>query len=209
MGGAVKKEIDYVKLLGLFEEGILKQEMIDGEVYLLAPASDEHRLTQKNFSDIFNRYFRQNDRKCVAVFEKQLWINERNYYEPDLVVYCRDNNEKKGRRVPVIIIEVLSKSTQKKDTTVKLKKYAELGIEEYWTVDCKYRTVTIYKLNGDSGEYDLHESYAHLLDEDFSDIPEIRELQQADAILEFSPLSFPEMTVKLEEVFDFEALEYM
>jgi len=121
------------------------------------------------------------------------------------LIYCRDNNEKKGKRIPVIIIEVLSKSTWKKDMTIKMKKYAELEIEEYWIIDYRNQILAVYKLN--EYKYDLYETYYYLTDEELSPIPEVREEELNKAIKEFSPISFPEMTVFLEEVFSFEALD--
>jgi hypothetical protein len=53
--------------------------------------------------------------------------------------------------------------------------------------------------------YDKYESYVYYTEEDFCPIPEIREKQQAEVeiIKEFSPVSFSEMTILLEDVFYF------
>ena len=46
-------------------------------------------------------------------------------------------------------IEVLSPSTRRKDMTVKLNKYSEAGVREYWIVDIDNRKVIVYLLDGD------------------------------------------------------------
>ena len=181
------------------------EEMIDGKIYLMARPDSRHLIIQRNLSEIFRDYFKKNKRKCTAISEMQIYIDEYNYVEPDVLIYCIDNNKKKDRRIPVIIIEVLSPSTWKKDVTSKMQKYAEIGIEEYWTIDYLAKRINIYKLNGD--KYDFHESYYFFSEEDFSIVPKIRAKEEGEFIKEFSPISFPEMTILLEDVFNLEDLE--
>ena len=196
----MSERIDYNYIDDLFTK-----EVIDGKIYLMAAPDEKHLLVQKNICKIFDAYFEKNKKKCVAICEQQLYVNVKNYFEPDVLIYCRDNNEKKGKKIPVIIIEVLSNSTWKKDMTLKMKKYAELSVEEYWTVDYRSQIVTVYKLNAD--KYDWHETYNYPIEEELSPIPEAREQELNEAVKEFSPVSFPEMTILLEEIFSFEDLD--
>ena len=41
-------------------------------------------------------------------------------------------------------VEILSPSTEKRDTVIKRKKYMETGVREYWIVDLKRRSVFVY-----------------------------------------------------------------
>jgi len=173
-------------------------EKIDGEIYLMARPSDEHIDVQGNILTIFNNYFRRNKKKCIARNEAQLNIDDDNYLVPDSMVFCFNTD----RHIPLIVIEVLSKSTGDRDTGIKMKKYAEFGIKEYWIVDYKNCIINIYLLT-DSGIYEKYKSYAYFIEEDFSVIPEIREKQQAEAVKEFSPVSIPELVIQLEDVFYF------
>lgn len=190
-----------------YSDDMFTEEMIDGKIYVMARPCDEHLLVQGNLYEIFMNYFRKNKRKCRAIFEGELYIDEKNYVEPDLMIYCKNNNEKKNQTIPVIIIEVLSPSTWKKDVTAKMKKYAEIGIEEYWTVDYEAQRIVVYKLN--DTQYDLYESYYYSTKNYFSRIPKIRKYEESEIVKEFSPVSFPELTISLEDVFNFEALEYI
>ena len=126
-----------------YVDDVFIEEKIDGIIYLMARPSDEHIYVQGNISYIFSDYFRQNKKFCVIKNEAQLYYNDNNYFVPDLMVFCFNTS----KDIPMIIIEVLSESTYGNDLGIKMKKYAELGIKEYWIVDCKYRTVTIYVLN--------------------------------------------------------------
>ncbi|MCL2095870.1 MAG: Uma2 family endonuclease [Oscillospiraceae bacterium] len=184
------------------------REMIDGKVYLMARPNNRHMVIQKNLNKLFENYFRRKNRKCAIFFEMELEIDVKNTMQPDLLVYCKENNEKKNKKIPLIVIEVLSDSTWKKDVTVKMKKYAEIGIEEYWVIDPRSQRISIYALeNGEPGRYELRELYDLPPDDGFSGFRILREEEEKDAVREFSPVSFPEMTILLEDVFNFEDLE--
>ena len=43
-----------------------------------------------------------------------------------------------------MVIEILSKSTWKKDAFVKLEKYLDAGVREYWVVDPDRKKVVVY-----------------------------------------------------------------
>jgi Uma2 family endonuclease len=181
------------------------EESIDGKIYMMARPNAMHLMIEGNLLNIFNSYFRQNKRKCTAVFEMQLYVNDKNYVQPDLMIYCKDNNEKKNKKIPLIVIEVLSESTWKKDVTVKLQKYAELGIEQYWIIDRRTRRISIYQLAG--GKYELGELYNYPLEDEFSIMPEIRAKQKAEVTKEFSSPFFPDLAISLEGVFNLDNID--
>ena len=45
---------------------------------------------------------------------------------------------------PDFVAEVLSESTRKKDMVLKLGKYRNAGVREYWVIDMKGRRVLVY-----------------------------------------------------------------
>jgi len=174
----------------------IKKEKIDGQIYLMAGPSGEHKDVQYNITNAFNDYFKKNKRKCRARLDHELYIDDNNYLEPDVKVLCR---ETRSDDIPVIVVEVLSKSTQGRDLGVKMKKYAELGIKEYWIVTWELSSIVLYLLN-DNNQYDLYRAYAY-----YSSEKELRRLDEEelkDTVKEFSPTSFPELKIQLEDVFD-------
>ena len=177
---------------------LFKEEKIDGQIYLMASPCDEHIDVQGNLNMIFNDYFRKNKKRCISRSEATLYIDENNYFEPDVMVFCYDTN----KNIPLIVIEVLSKSTRNLDLGKKMKKYAEIGIKEYWIVDWKNMSVDIYILT-DEKKYEFYKSYAYFALSDFSRILSVSENEKKEAVTEFSPVSMPELTVKLEDVFYF------
>ena len=174
----------------------IKKEIIDGQIYLMATPCGEHRDVQANFASIFNDYFKRNNRRCRAIFDHELYINEKNTLEPDIKILCR---EKRNDDIPVIIIEVLSKSTRDRDLGVKMEKYAQLGVKEYWIVTWETSSIDIYLLN-ENNEYKWHKSYVHYISEE--ELRRLDEIELKEVVKEFSPSSFPELIIKLEDVFD-------
>ena len=168
-----------------------KREIIDSRICLMAGAGDEHIDVQDNLNTIFNIYFNQSGRKCRARNDSDLIIDKNNIFKPDLKVLCRDNGD-----IPVIVIEVSSKSTRDRDLGVKMKKYAEFGIKEYWIITWEARAADIYLLSEDR-IYRHYKSYALFADDDKIEIDE-----ETDIINEFSPVSFPELKIKLADVFN-------
>jgi Uma2 family endonuclease len=49
---------------------------------------------------------------------------------------------------PLLIVEILSPSTQKQDRGAKARRYAESGVEHYWTVDLKAKRLECHRLAG-------------------------------------------------------------
>ena len=159
-----------------------KEEKINGKIYYMATPCDEHKDVQFNMASELNIYFRQNKKRCVARIEAEVRLENDDYVLPDIGVYCYNNS----MNVPIIIIEVLSKSTRKRDLTEKMELYASLGIKEYWIITWEISAIDVYVLN-DSGGYNLHDTYVY----------------NGETEQEFSPVSVPELKIKLEDVFYF------
>ncbi|MCL2816520.1 MAG: Uma2 family endonuclease [Oscillospiraceae bacterium] len=171
-----------------------KEEKIDGQIYLMAAPSDEHRDVQANITNLFNDYFKKKKKRCISRFDANLYIDENNFLEPDVMVFCYNTN----RNIPLIVIEVLSNSTRNLDLGKKMKKYAEIGIKEYWIVTWELFTIDIYLL-ADDRKYEHYKSYAYVKSEKFT-----RKFdEKTEIVKEFSPVSMPELVVRLEDVFYF------
>ena len=177
------------------------EEKINGKIYLMARPFFNHMRVQGNIRSIFEEYFRKTGRDCEAIFEAQLDIrNEYNdYVVPDIMVLCY-NQQDDDDKIPLIVVEVLSKSTRNKDLSEKMELYAKLGIKEYWIADLKNLSVDIYILNNENN-YKLYKSYVYYEEEDFPKNKHQKEEEEKKLIKEFSPVLFPELIIKLEDVF--------
>ena len=111
-------------------------ELIDGIVMMSPSPSREHQGIGFKVNGFL---FRQIDsHKCTGYYETDIKIND-NIYKPDISIFCNDNND-----IPIIVFEILSSSTRRKDLTIKTLKYEEAGIEEYWIIDPKVKTITVH-----------------------------------------------------------------
>ena len=137
-----------------------RAELIDGQIYDMAPPSPFHQELVMELSATIRDYIKKNKGNCkvyIAPFAVFLNQDEYNYVEPDISVICDLNkiNDKGCNGAPDFVIEVVSPSSQRMDYLTKLFKYRTAGVREYWIVNPLRRTVQVYSFEGpeDSIQY--------------------------------------------------------
>ena len=88
---------------------------------------------------------------CVAPQDVQLDCDPYTMVQPDLFVIC-DRGKIKTRALygaPDFVIEILSASTRWRDLTLKLRKYKNAGVREYWIIDPDDEQVVVYYFEED------------------------------------------------------------
>jgi len=134
-----------------------RAELIDGQIYYMAPPSRKHQeITGELFATI-REYIHSNHGSCrpyIAPFAVFLNANDKNYVEPDISVICDSNklNDKGCVGAPDWIIEVVSPGSRRMDYMTKLFKYRTAGVREYWLVDPEKNRVIIYNFEQDTME---------------------------------------------------------
>ena len=137
-----------------------RAELIDGQIYDMAPPSPMHQELVMELSATLRDYIKKNGGPCKvypAPFAVFLNEDDRNYVDPDISVICDsskvDNRGYQG--APDFIIEIVSPSSQRMDYLTKLFKYRTAGVREYWIVNPLQRTVQVYSFEGteDSIQY--------------------------------------------------------
>ena len=73
-------------------------------------------------------------------------MDNKTMVQPDLLVICKeyDLGAKRFEGAPDLVLEILSPSTRSKDMLLKLYKYQNAGVKEYWIVDPDHETVLVY-----------------------------------------------------------------
>ena len=124
-------------------------ELIDGVIYDMCVPSIPHQLIVKNLVKAFDRYIESNGGECIT-FSGQtgVWFDDDNMdlLIPDMFVVC-DRNKVKHKGVvgsPDFVLEVLSPSGRSRDLSLKLRKYQDNGVNEYWIIDPDNRKVIVY-----------------------------------------------------------------
>ena len=71
-----------------------RAELIDGQIYYMAPPSTQHQRILNYINTEINMYIRRNKGECEvfpAPFAVFLGIDDKNYVEPDISVICDKN----------------------------------------------------------------------------------------------------------------------
>lgn len=146
------KKVSYEEFMEIYEKSTLRMEYINGEIYLLASPTIGHQEILGRLYLNFNEYFQ--DKKCrvfLAPFDVHFHkkdFKEPDVMQPDLLVACdlEGNVTEKGRYMgtPTLVVEILSESTRNKDLIDKLNTYMLSGVKEYWIVDLKQESITVY-----------------------------------------------------------------
>lgn len=131
-----------------------RAELIDGQIYSMAPPSFLHQRLVMELSSEIRNYIKANNGPCMvlpAPFAVFLNNDDKTYIEPDISVIC-DRNKLDDRGCngsPDWIIEIVSPSSIRMDYFTKLFKYRTAGVKEYWIVNPEKQQVLVYDFAGD------------------------------------------------------------
>jgi Uma2 family endonuclease len=120
----------------------VKHEYVNGEVFSMAGASEEHIELAGNLYIALRSHLRGSACKAfISEMKVRLRIGLKDlFYYPDVFVACDPSDtDRYFKRLPKLIIEVLSPSTERTDRLEKLEHYTTLpSLEEYVLVyqDC-------------------------------------------------------------------------
>lgn len=126
-----------------------RAELIDGQMYMMAPPKRIHQELVSQFTKIIGQYIDAHDGLCKiypAPFAVFLNKDDKTYVEPDISVICNEDklDEYGCNGAPDWVIEVVSPSTSRMDYGVKLFKYRSAGVREYWIVNPRTCTVNVF-----------------------------------------------------------------
>jgi Uma2 family endonuclease len=127
-----------------------KSEYYDGYLYAMSGASFRHGVIVGNLS---RRLGNQLEGKPCSAIPGDLRVKgfrQRSYMYPDLVVVCGKPEFIDGEHDtlvnPTLLIEVLSKSTESHDRSLKMRRYFEIeSLQEYALVSQAEARVEIYR----------------------------------------------------------------
>lgn len=141
-----------------------RAELIDGEMYLMAPPGMRHQRLVSFFHGTIFEYISRKKGDCEvfpAPFAVFLNADDRNYVEPDISVICDKSklNDRGCNGAPDWVIEIVSPSSKQMDYFTKLFKYRTAGVKEYWIVDSEKNRVMVYLFKQDEvNVYDFTEN---------------------------------------------------
>ena len=137
-----------------------RHDFVDGEVYAVSGGEDRNATVALNVYIALRQHLRGT--KCsVYVTEVRLHVRARdNYFYPDVMVTCSDADRasRLSKSDPILIVEVLSKSTEAYDRGEKFANYRAIDtLCEYVMIDINSRCVDLHR-KGTDGLWVLHPS---------------------------------------------------
>lgn len=141
-----------------------RAELIDGQIYYMAPPSRKHQRILLSLSRSIADYIDRNGGSCevdIAPFAVFLNADDTNYVEPDLSVICDKNklSDAGCNGAPDWIVEIVSPGSRRMDYFIKLFKYRSAGVREYWIVDPDKNRILVYNFETENtGDYNFTES---------------------------------------------------
>ena len=143
--------VDFDEYLRFEREAAERHELIDGEIVAMAGATRRHNVLCGRVHDALRPLL--GDGPCILErSDQRLAVNAAGKgwvaYYPDLAVYCTDAVhplDDDTRTAPSLLVEVTSKSTEKKDRGVKLEDYLQVSeLVEYVIVSHVRRELEIW-----------------------------------------------------------------
>ncbi len=132
-----------------------RAELIEGHIYYMAAPTFMHQNIMVELSTIINSYIKSKNGSCKVVpapFAVYLNKDNKNYVEPDISVICDKSkiNKKGCWGSPDWIIEIVSPSSIRNDYYIKLLKYPNCGVREYWIVDPLKKSITVHDFEAET-----------------------------------------------------------
>lgn len=150
---AVDPRVTYAELARWPEDG-RRYELYDGEAIVVPAPNFRHQRIVTNLLKILKDY-EGGAGGAVVVAPFDIVLSEYDVLQPDIVSFgpvkrALLDPESAAYVVPDLAVEVLSRSTERRDRGRKLELLARHGLPEYWLIDPVHRSLEIYARRGET-----------------------------------------------------------
>lgn len=125
-----------------------KYEVVRGELFVTPPPSDDHETITARLTRLLDPFVAVNSLGMVY-HARAVMRFDGSEAEPDLMVR---QSHPRGRRgswddapTPLLVVEVVSPSTRRRDHEQKRQFYLDAGVPEYWIVDPDAESIRIVR----------------------------------------------------------------
>lgn len=146
----LKTKISVEEYLEGEEISDIKYEFVDGNVYAMAGTSQNHNRIARNILIALSNHLR--DSPCEPYMENiKVRTTEEVFYYPDVLVTCEGEfKDKYYCEEPILVVEVISPSTEQIDRREKLRAYQQMpSVQEYVIVEQEKLGVQIHRRQPD------------------------------------------------------------
>jgi Uma2 family endonuclease len=121
-----------------------KYELVRGELFVTPPPTDSHETILARLSRLLEPYV-ASQRLGFIYHPRSVVRFEGSEVEPDLMVrqpQAKPDAKWEEAPTPILVVEVLSGSTRRRDRNQKRALYLDVGVAEYWIIDPETSAVT-------------------------------------------------------------------
>jgi Uma2 family endonuclease len=136
-----------------------KYELIRGQLFVTPPPTDANETIGARLHRLLDPYVAANGLGLIYRPRAVVRMPDDTEVEPDLMVRQPQDEPDASwasAPLPILVVEIASDSTRRRDRTQKRHLYAGAGIEQYWIVDGEERTVRVVR--PDSEDVTIRES---------------------------------------------------
>ena len=158
MAETVEKLLTFEEFARLNTEG--RYELVNGRLETLVPPMPRHGWTGGRIFRLLDEYLEIHDPDGYWGVELDIPTLPFHGRRPDYAYYSAvdvpgrvDLEADRVTGVPTLVVEVVSPDDEERDTVVKRREYAEVGIAHYWILRPRERTALLLVLR--DGRYEV------------------------------------------------------
>ena len=174
-------------------------EIIEGVRYAMSPVGLSHSRVGSRLFFIIGSLLLAAGKSAEYEVVQDAWLalEDGGRIAPDIAVFRKPLKEIQDMAadVPVLVIEILSPSTGKKDKTTKKSLYESLGVKEYWIVNPRDESIEAYRLCGTT--YELSDIYQKFYADDWNYMSDEEKAEHAQIIR----MNFLDAEININEIF--------
>ncbi len=134
----------------LIPVGAPNHQLIEGDLVMAPSPGPFHQDILFNLARILGNHLAVHPIGKIYIAPLDVHLSDVNVYQPDLLFVAKANlgiiAEHGIEGAPDLVVEILSKTSEKYDLGPKRAVYARTGVEELWIIDPAKRTLALYRL---------------------------------------------------------------
>jgi Uma2 family endonuclease len=144
---SLDQRLTYADLLEMPDDGT-RYELIDGGAYVIPSPNAKHQTVLLELAIRLREAIR--DRSTLFIAPLDVVLADDTVLQPDLLLVTPGGRAQIKRGVegpPDLAVEILSRTSVRRDRGVKRAAYARFGVGEYWLVDLNQQAIEVYHLD--------------------------------------------------------------
>lgn len=133
------------------EEGVERYELLDGAILVTPGPGRRHQSVVLELAMLLRLHRPSGTVVKIAPFA--VVLSDDTELQPDVLLARQsDLTDQNLPAVPLLVVEVLSRSTRGIDVDLKRRRYEQAGVPSYWLIDPEVPSVTVLELRDHSYE---------------------------------------------------------